>query len=78
MDLDHGAMEEFNDCINDLDIEECPGKGFYYTCCNKREDRQGDIVDLTEHLVMRIGLGNLLDLMWNFLPLGYLIILQLV
>ena len=36
VDFDHGTMEEFNDWINELDIEECPGKDFYYTWYNKR------------------------------------------
>lgn len=36
--VDYGAMDDFNHCLEELDAEEYPGKGFYFTCCNKSDN----------------------------------------
>lgn len=36
-DFDLGAMEDFNNCLDALDVIEYPSKGCLFTWCNKRE-----------------------------------------
>ncbi|KAL3514108.1 hypothetical protein ACH5RR_026825 [Cinchona calisaya] len=37
VDFDDQGMEDFNECIDVLDIVEHHAKGYYYTWCNKRD-----------------------------------------
>ncbi|KAL3534633.1 hypothetical protein ACH5RR_003094 [Cinchona calisaya] len=37
-DFDFRAMEEFHQCIHQLDVEEFSGRVFYFTWCNQRDN----------------------------------------
>lgn len=38
MDFDIQAIDDFNHCIDDIDVSEFPTRGYYYTWCNHREE----------------------------------------